>query len=220
MEDPELNSTSEEGKDQLPAEPKPKEGAELKPAEGAEAKEGKETPEPPKVEGRRYSEEEWNKRQSALDRQVEELRKQHKGELKQIRVQLTQQARQDFLRKVEEEGGDVGKAGSLFDKEQELTLKEQELTEGLALMEKVKKDQDASDFLTKFSLSKDAKDQLLKAGSPAEMRAIALELALEQEKTAKTLPVKTASGVGTGKAADTSKMSPTERAARYFEENP
>jgi len=146
------------------------------------------------------------------------LKKQHKEEIKQIRGQLQQQLRQDFLRKVEEEGGDVTKAGDLFDREQAILAKEQEVGEGLALLEKVKKDQDASAFIEKFDLPKETKDQLLKAGSPAEMRSVALELALEKEKAGKTPPVKTASAVGTGKGADTSKMSPRERAEAYFSE--
>jgi len=213
VDEPTQNSTSSEEEEQLPVTPEPK-GAAPEPEKGAEKEEGKETPKAPRT----YSEEDWNKRQSSWDKGLEELKKQHKEEIKQIRGQLQQQLRQDFLRKVEEEGGDVTKAGDLFDREQAILAKEQEVGEGLALLEKVKKDQDASDFIEKFDLPKEAKDQLLKAGSPAEMRSIALELALEKEKAGKTPPVKTASAVGTGKGVDTSKMSPRERAEAYFSE--
>lgn len=208
-------STSPEEQKQLPPVTSP-EGVAPQPKEGAEVEEVKETPTPPPE--RTYSEAEIRKMHSSFDTQTNLLKEKHKEELKQVREQLVAQQRTQFLAQVEAEGGDTVKAGREFDREQTNIAKEQELTALAQVLDTAKKDRDADGYISKFGLSTDAKDELLKAENPAEMRSKALEMALEASKATKTPPVKTPSAVTTGKGFDASKATPRERAEAYFRE--
>lgn len=215
MEDPTQNPTSPEEDEQLLPKPEP-EGAAPEPPEGAGKEEGKKAPEPPQP--RTYSEEEWKTRQSSWDKQMADREKQHKEEVKQVQEQLVKRQRQEFISQAVERGESEEQAGTLFDLQKQLQQKEDELTEVAKILDTAKKERTADELVAKFSLSKDSRDSLLKAESPADMKTLALEMALEGSKAEKTPPTKTPSGVGSGKGVDTSKLSPRERAMRYFEE--
>ena len=212
----ELNqdSTSTEGEKQLPKPELPK-GA-VEPKEGAEKEEVKEAPISPAE--RTYSTDEWNKRQSALDKQIEEVRKEHKEAVKQLQVQLNQKLRQDFISQAEARGESVEQAGTLFDLQARLQEREGELVELAKVLDAAQKNRTANELAEKYSLSSDARDSLLKAETPADMKVLALEMSLETTKAKATPSTKTPSGVGTGKGVDTSKADPRERAAEYFKE--
>jgi len=216
VEEQNLDPTSDEGQEQLPP-ATPPEGEVPKPPEGAGDKGAEKPPEtPPPV--KTYSVEEWNKRQSSWDTGLEELKRQHKETVKQIQEQLNQRQRAEFVSQAAERGESEEQAGTLFDLRQQLQEKETGLVELAKVLDTAKKDRTADELIEKFTLPKDAKDSLLKAETPTEMKTLALEMALETTKATKTPPVKTPSAVTTGKGIDASKATPRQRAEAYFAE--
>lgn len=215
MKEPNQDPTSIEGEEQLPT-PEPPKGAAVEPEKGAEEEKVEKPPIPPAE--RTYSTAEWNKRQSALDKQIEEVRKEHKEAIKQLQVQLNQKLRQDFISQAEARGESGEQAGTLFDLQARLQDREAELVEVAKVLDVAQKARTANELAEKYGLSSDAKDSLLKAETPADMKVMALEMSLETTKAKATPPTKTPSGVGTGKGIDTSKATPRERAEEYFRE--
>lgn len=194
-------------------------GAVPAPLVGAEG--GEPTP-PTTPEPRVYSEEEWDKRQSSIDKQVADIRKQHDEALVQSRKQYDEtlaqlEARQDaeFLSKVEEGGGDVDAAKRILARDQAARKRERDI-EGrentmksqILQLGEVAKQNDANRLAKEYGV--DA-DELLKANDPAEMERIALKLALEASKVEAKKPVKTDTNVPSAKGVDWSKLSPSQK---------
>lgn len=201
--------------------PKVDEGAEQKPVEGAGDEGAKTPPETPTP--RTYTEEEWNKRQSSIDVQMESIRKQGEDTLAKMQKQFEDtraetEKRQDaeFIAKVETDGGDVDAARRLVAREQTVRTKEREhetkeqtFKAEMGRAFEVAKRNDADKFARQYGI--DDVDALLKAENPVEMELIAVKLSLEKAKTQQKPPTKTDSGVSSGKGADWSKLSPTEK---------
>ena len=160
-------------------------------SEGAETK-GQGAVEPSEespASQRTYSEEEWNKRQAALDRQLNEARERYKQQLKELReqqseiaAQLAAQMRSDFLKKAEEDGLDLKQAERLYDWEQANKAKEKELSAKLREIEEGSKAVAAHKLIRELSLSEEVLPSLLEAPSPEAMEAKALRLKLEGGK--------------------------------------
>jgi hypothetical protein len=222
-----VNSTSAEGEEQpQPApttEPEGEEGAVVEPAEGAgkaEVGEEEATPKP-----RVYSEEEWNKRQSSVDKQVAELQRRNQEELTKIRqehedllARERERHNQEFLAKVEAEGGDVEAAKRIIAKEEatikreaEIAQREQALLAYQSQVDEALKAVAANKLASQYGV--DA-TELLKAQNPLEMENIALKLHAEKLKAGAKRPIKTDSSIPSARGVDLSKLSPSEKVKR------
>jgi len=211
--------TSEAGKDQLP---NPVEaGASKEPEAGAGVAGDEATPKAP--EPRVYSSEEWNTRQSSIDKRMDEVQKQHQTAVGKIQANyenlLTQQQAQQataFLKQVEEAGGDMTAAkavvelqGKLQQRERELGKKETDFTAQQTQVFEGLKRLDANRLATQYGIDE---KPLLEATNPVEMENIALKLAIEKGKTERKPPVKTDTGVPSAKGVDLSGMTLEQRA--------
>lgn len=221
MED-QTKSTSAEGEEQPQTqevkEPELEEGAAAEPAEGAEEEKVKEEEASPRT----YSEEEWNKRQSSWDTQTSELKKSHQTEIATINQQYGQliaqeRARQnaEFLKKVEDEGGNVDAAKAIIAREEALMAREQEdarkaqeFEEARRLVAEEAKAIAAHRMAAQYRVDE---KELLKAESRVEMENIALKLHAEKLKAGQKRPIKTDSGTSSAKGIDLSKMTEIER---------
>lgn len=222
-------STSEPTKDQLSVddafEGKDNKGAGKEGGEGAENGDAPEktpsTDDKGDKEPRTFSQEEWDKRQSALDAGANKLKETHAKELedlgkrfKELEDTVTKKARADVLKKAEEAGEDVDLAGTLFDKEQDLKKREIAVNAKEEKMVKVARHQKADSLIEEHKLDKDVKEKLLEADSPEAMENIALRLALGDKKAGATPATKTDSGDEAGKGDDMSKITDPEAGLR------
>ena len=222
--------TSLEEEKQLPSlAEKLEEGAVKEPKEGAGDKEVK-TPEP-----KSYSEEDWNKRQSAWDTQTSALTKEREaiaGQLAQIqeahenlRAQTEEQKLADWLKSVETDGGDVNQARQIVEAQKQVSkqirdiekrerqLSEQTTKAGIAL-----KLMTAKDLIKEHDLGDDALEGLLKSEDPTAMENQALKLKIAKSLADAKPKTPIGGGVPTTKGLDLSKLSLTERAGRAIEE--
>jgi hypothetical protein len=217
-----VNSTSTEGEEQLPAEltaePKGEGGAVIEPAEGAEETEVREeeTPKP-----RVYSEEEWNKRQSSWDKQFAETQQSYQTQILQFQQQAQERQDQEFLSKVEADGGDVNAAKELVARQKAIREREQELEfRGQSLQAYGQQVYEEGKAIAAHKMASQYgvdEKELLKAQNPMEMENIALKLHAEKLKAGAKRPIKTDSSIPSAKGVDWSKLSPTEKLNRGLE---
>lgn len=225
MED-KLNPTSSDDKDQLSdtlADDKDTKGAGSVADDGAGDKKPVDDKEPKTP--RTYTEEEWGKRQSSIDTMVEALRGEHKVAVDKLQTQYKEaldevqvHSRKTFLTEVEAEGGDVDVATKVFDMKQGAEQKERELASRIEAVETVEKHQAAEKYAKTYELDEEAVAELLKAENPAEMKATALQMALEKSQAGQKGGVKTKTPQGSAQGVDLEKMSGEQKLVHYFTE--
>lgn len=225
----------EENPGGAPAEPKGTETKVEEPKTGegekeTKSREGEVTT--PTTEERTYSKSEWDKRQSAIDKQVGELKRQASEELEQARkerealVDDAQRSRDDgFLRKTEEDGGDVNAAKAMVARD--TSIRERERT-----AERTARDADtrlaaaldsekvvaAHQIAREHQLSESFIDKLMAAEDRRHMENIALTEVIARGQQAAKLPVKTDKGISTAnKGVDMGDWSPEAKMAWAYE---
>ena len=208
-----------------PTETKPT-GVEVKPVEGAGKVEGETPPTTPPL--RTYSEEEWNTRQSSIDKQTTKVQGEHQVAVEKIQANyenlLTQQQAQQataFLKQVEDAGGDMTAAkavvelqGRLQQRERELGKKETDFTAQQTQVFEGLKRLDANRLATQYGIDE---KPLFEATNLVEMENIALKLSIEKGKTEQKPVVQTDTGVPSAKGVDLSAMSLQQRVAWALE---
>jgi len=222
-----IEPTSVAAEGQLPPmEPKAVEPE--KPAEGAvkEAVEGAGNKEE-KVEApvlRTYSEVEWNTRQSKIDKQIAKFKEDSQKEvlrLQQVSDAAETRAREAeysaFLRKAEEDGGDVPAAKAIVEERRrvdarvaELQKTEAWIKEQSALLNLAGKGKQAQELVKQFSLSEESLEELLDSENPVEMENKALKLHVAKLKVEQKPPMQVDPGRGSGKQRDFSAMPASE----------
>lgn len=207
-------------------------GAEQKEAPGAGAK-GEVTPpaEPPK-EDRKYSQEEWNKREAAVQTQVTAAQTKAQEAVaaanqKAAEAVAAHQAREDqaYVDKVQAEGGDVEAARATIAKEAAVRAREAAIAEReasfqseAAQFQEVAKRNDAERLARQYELTD--VDALMVAENPVQMELLATQAALEVAKTGAKPPVKTDNAIPTAPAADWSKLTPQEKLLEGIKDMP
>lgn len=224
MDDQTKETTSTETAAQLPA----KQGAETKVADGAENKEGQTTT----PASRSYTEEEWNKRQSAWDSQMSKTRKDLDDQLTTIQrerdesFQRAEDAKYDtFLRRVEADGGDLNAAKELVAREKQLASNERRFKAEQATLAKEReilrmagKGKAAHELIQTYKLEAIVLDTLLESENPTEMENKALKLHLAKSKAGERQPDKLDSGQGGKSGEDLSKIPTSMALGRLMED--
>ncbi len=231
MTEPNVSTSVDETKQPTMDEPKgkPEGGVEVK-VEGAEKKEGQgaEAPKP-----RTYSEEEWNKRQSAVDKQVAKVKVDSGETLKGLQETIASLERKTeeaeyaaLLKSTEDSGGDADKTRLLIEEKRTFKAKERlfeaekkafkEQAELLSVAGKGKK---AFELIKQYELSADDEGKLLEAESEDGMENIALKLQVEKLKTGQRPSTSVDSGLSSGKPRDLSKMPESESLGTMMEES-
>lgn len=196
------------------------EGAEQESTEGADDEGKEETPTAPPE--RTFTQEEWDKRQSKIDKQIADLRKQSEEAIRKVQEEAeaaaeaaAQKRDQVFIDKVEADGGDINAAKQLVAREQAIRKQEQDFAKRrrefdgrIAEAFEVAKRNDAERLAHQYKVDV---DPLLEAENPTEMELIASKLALEKAKTKQKPPVKTDSNLPSAKGANLSKLTPSEK---------
>lgn len=181
---------------------------------------------------RTYSKGEWDKRQSAIDKQVGELKRQASEELERARkeredlVDDAQRSRDDgFLRKTEEDGGDVNAAKAMVARD--TSIRERERT-----AERAGRDADtrlaaaldsekvvaAHQIAKEHQLPESFIDKLMGAEDRRHMENIALTEVIARGQQATKLPVKTDKGISTApKGVDMEGWSPEAKMIWAYE---
>jgi len=216
----------------------PPEGEEKQPLEGSTAveAEAKKPEEGEKVEGEvappSYSQEQVNKIIAGLKADFDGKRKEHDKQyddsIAQIRkdheevlTRERERKNQEFLKSVEDSGGDVDVAKRLVAREEVALKQAKELEARERAVEA--KETEQYEMGKVFAAHKIASevgmdvDELLKAKDPMEMRALKAEFIVEKQKSEQKPPVKTDSGVSSAKGVDWSKMTPQEKLAKGLE---
>ena len=201
-----------------PQESKLEEGAVKEPAEGAEAEKVGDVAVP---KPRTYSEEEWNKRQSSIDKahatEIAELNQKYEEATTRERERLNQ----EYLAKVEADGGDVEVARRTIAREEAVLKQEREIARETQILQAYHAQVDEA--LKAVAANKLAGQygvdatELLKAQNPLEMENIALKLQAEKLKTGTKKPIKTDSNISSARGVDFSKLSPNEKIMRGLE---
>jgi len=175
-------------------------------------------------------EEETNKRISGLDKKLTETSKSSKDEVSRLEKALaeqqlrTEEARDlTFLRKVEEDGGDVDAAKTLVAREKasralerDLAGRKKALDEQEIILAEAGKGKKAVDLIKEHELEADVVDELLACETPEEMEIKALRMRLEKGAVDAKPVVETDAPEG-GRKADTSNMSVEERLGQAME---
>lgn len=229
MVDGNSESTSLDGEGQLPPmdlkdkEPaKTAEGAVKEPVKGAEGTEVKkadvEAPAP-----RTYTEEDWNKRQSSVDKQLAKIREESQATAQKLQASIEEantRAREaefsTFLRKVENDGGDMDVAKAIIERERKADVKiaEMKKTEAWirdqsAMLNEAGKGKQANELVKQYGLSEDSLEALLSSETPESMENIALKLYVEKLKIEQKPSMIVDQGKGSGKARDLSDLPPS-----------
>jgi len=217
------NSTSLDEKTQLPlgevAEKEP-EGAEEKKVEGAE-----EVKAP--VE-RTYTQAEWDKRQSTIDKLRSKEKEAH-DELQNKFIELSAQTEEskiaDWLKSVEASGGDMTQANQVADAQRAVSkqmgevAKQQATISGqLAVINEAEKVTKARKLVTDYALGDGAEEKLLETESPQDMEILALSMQVEKLTSEAKPASKVSSPVAEPKGVDYSKMKSEERLGQILED--
>jgi len=230
----EPNATPE-SKEQEP-QPKIAEALEKK-EEGAVKEDVKGKEEAPKEKEETYTKADWDKREdelgkriSGLDTKLTETLKGSKDEVSRLETALaeqqlrTEEARDlTFIKRVEEEGGDVKAAEVLVAREKasralerDLTGRKRTLDEQETILAEAGRGKKATDLIKEHGLEADVVDELLACETPEKMEIKALNLRLEKGAVDAKPVVETDAPEG-GKKADTSDMSIEERLGKSME---
>ena len=173
-----------------------------------------------------YSEEEWRGRQSATDKQIAEVGKQHKAELAAMKAQIKQfevQARQSeytkLLAKVEEAGDAdlatltkhiVAQAQSLAQKEAEKEAEWATRNEEWEAKQQVLKFAAAVELMSKYGLAPEVREELLKADSAEAMEIQAARMKIAKLESVQQPPDVVDQGAGLTGVQDVNKLSAKE----------
>jgi len=198
------------------------EGAEDKVDKGAEGAEGKEdqTPKP-----RTYTEEEWNTRQSALDKRTAELDKRYKEQLAEERKKRAEvedraeEARWErMLKKVEDDEGPVDVTKMLIEEQRAFRQRQRAAEEEWrGKLEKITETEETSRVIaaTKLAAKHELPDgfvkELLTAESPMDMENMALRKVLELTKAGHVPSKKVDQPTGSKASIDTKDMTPDDK---------
>ncbi len=196
-------ATSEEPKQELPVTGAP-----------AESKGAAETT-PAKPASRTYTEEEWNKRQAAWDRNYSERIADIERKSSEDAAQLAAAMKQNFLRDATEKGLDVKKAEYLYDLEQQVKSEKETLERQRRQVEESSKSIAAHNLVKELGLSNDVLPELLEAKSPEAMEAKALRIKLGKQTEQPRVNTVTKPSSTSGVNLD--KMSPERRIAWILE---
>ena len=155
---------------------------------------------------RTYSQEEWDKRQSAVDKRISSAQREaaeglRKAEEKHFQLLEEERRRQDtaFLTSVRDSGGDMDAANRLVTAQQTNRTREAELARQEAAFKTTQ--ESTAQGLKLLDAQRLAKEYgvpaepLMEATDPAGMKNLALEAALAQAREGSKAPVKTATGV-------------------------
>jgi len=148
--------------------------------------------------------------------------------LKQAQIDLQTQTDEagiaTWLRRVEEDGGDVKVAQSIAERDRaskklqrELAEQQAEVTSKLAVLNEAGFKKTAYDLVATYKLGEDALEELLKAESPVEMENKALKLAREKEGAESRPTEKLDKAVASTKGVDLSKYSLERQAGMAME---
>ncbi len=180
---------------------------------------------PPKA--RVYSEAEWNKRQSAIDRQMNEVTRQIQETVRareELETRLEEERSRQFLTQVESQGGDLELAKRIIQREREASQKIRDVDRKAAALAAKEADLNAAGIgAAAYSLMKEYKlpdtvlEELLKSESKPEMEVRALKLHIEQLKVEKRPATRVETGPQTPKGVDWSKLSESEKFAKAIE---
>lgn len=230
-------NTTPEPKEQEPKTPdiaealeKGKEGVVEEKVEGKEAA--------PEEKEKTYTQADWDKRQgeldgriSGLDKKLTETTKSSKEDVSRLEKALeeqqlrTEEARDlTFLRKVEEDGGDVDAAKTLVTREKasralerDLAGRKRTLDEQETILAEAGKAKKAVDLIKEHKLEDDVVDELLACETPEKMEIKALNLRLEKGAIDAKPIVETDAGEK-GKKTSTDDMSIEERMGTAMED--
>jgi len=186
-----------------------------------------------------YTEEEYDtaleaerKRYSGLDTKLTTMAKQHQDEIERINTALADaeeralQAREDaYLRKIEEDEGDVSSAKAIVERDRtsrkaeatakkrevELEKRQKELDERDAILAVAGKEKKAHDLVKELGLDESVVEELRKCETPVEMEVKALRLHKEKAAIDAKPATETDETKGTKGGRDISKMSIEER---------
>jgi len=187
-----------------------------------------------KVEGkagdeseRTYSSEEFRRMQSSKDetfarkeQTFQETLSRAEAEKDTLTEQLEREKGSAYLKKVEADGGDIERARTVIEREIAANARERATTAKLAKVDAVARVNEARSLAAEFNLDADAAKALLEAKTPAEMETKALRLALAKTLADKTPAQKIADEKTSPKGVDFSNMSPEQRMAWAFENEP
>ena len=186
--------------------------------------------EPPQT--RTYSEDEWNKRQSAIDKRIADLQKASDDAVQKsadARLEAERKAEEielnTFLRSIEDQGGDSEAAKLIVDAKKQMAeerrtwdkTKRQLETERNTLREagKAKK---AIDLIKEFSLPEGSEDKLMTAEDGTQMENTAMRLHLENIKSLQVPSTTVDAGQQQKPAGDLDKLSASEKLGKLMEE--
>lgn len=180
---------------------------------------------------RSYSEEEVRKIQSQVDIQIAKAKKEMQAQLAEVAKEknlledaVAKQREQALISQTEARGGNVDAVKQVLAKERQLREAARKLQQDradvdarLAQASEAIARSDALKYMKQYELSTDSEEKLLAAEDSVEMENIALKLALEKSKVAKTPVIKTDTGRTQTKGVDLSKMSIERRMAWALE---
>ncbi len=181
---------------------------------------------------RTYSEEDWRKRESALDKQLAKLKTESDAERTRLQQafdaaqsQIEEANNKAFLQRIEDAGGDVNAAKVLIERQTALAksqrdfeAKRLELQRREMILAEAGKGKQAHDLMTEYNLRKEALDDLLQAESRETMKVKALEMHVNALKTEQRKPTKTDTTTPSTKGVDLSKMPPSLRLGTLMEQ--
>ena len=187
-------------------------------------------PEPPKE--RTFSQEEWNKREAAVQARVTESETKAQAAVTAAKQQAAEavtahQKREDeaYIAKVDAEGGNVEFARATVAKEASVRAREAALEEreaGFTVQAtqafEIAKRNDAERLARDYGLTD--VESLMTAENPTAMELIASKAALEVAKTGAKPPVKTDNAISTTTGADWSKLNPQEKVLQGIKDMP
>jgi len=141
-----------------------------------------------------------------------------------LQTQTDEASTAAWLRRVEEDGGDVKVAQSIAERartskklERELATRQADIDSKLAILNEAGFKKTAYDLVATYKLGEDALEELLKAESPVEMENKALKLAREKEGAESRPTEKLDKAVASTKGVDLSKYSLERQAGMAME---
>lgn len=181
----------------------------------------------------KYSEAELTKRLSGLQSQKDNVIKELETKVQRLQEENAlkeEKALEDrldnWLKTVEEDGGDLTSAKAVAQAQRDLARQDKEAKQRIVEIAKRESDVQAGlkvltayDLVKQYELGQDTVEELLKAENPEAMEKVALVMKLEEVKAGKTPSAKIDPGAGDTKGMDVSKMRIEERLGLFMEES-
>lgn len=189
--------------------------------------------EAPKVEAKTFSQEDFDKQFAVLKGGYEGTVSKLKADIKALtddletrKRQAEEQALNDWVKSIEDDGGNVDVARKIIERErtvrkleETLANKEAQLDDLAAKLSAAGKVKAADDLIKTHGLSEDIREELLKAEDLIQMENSALRLRLEAREAEGKQPEKVGNVVrASTKGMDLSKMSPEQRLGMLADE--